>query len=280
MKIGIKSFYLDKYGFDEGLLRMKRHGYECIDFSMVDTEKGLYLFDGAELEKEAEKIKDKFSNVGIEVSQTHGPWRFPPKDATIEDRNERFEKFSKAIKITSLLGCKYMVVHALLPFGFQSDPEPEKTWQINLDFFKKLLPIAIENNVVICLENLPFHHFSIAKPKEVLKFAKEMNSENFKCCLDTGHNAVLGGQAGEAVRLLGKDYLKVMHVHDNDGKGDLHNLPYTGVIDWEDFRKSLIEIGFDKTLSLETSVKGDPNSEGFEEKEIELCKIAKKLANR
>lgn len=32
MKVGIESgAYLGRYGFEDGLARMKRHGYECVD---------------------------------------------------------------------------------------------------------------------------------------------------------------------------------------------------------------------------------------------------------
>ena len=47
--------------------------------------------------------------------------------------------------------------------------------------------------------------------------------------------------------------LRTLHVHDNDGNQDLHWVPFTGVVDWDDFSKALQEIGFDSCLSIETS---------------------------
>ena len=47
-----------------------------------------------------------------------------------------------------------------------------------------------------------------------------------------------------------------MHVHDNLGKNDDHMVPFSGVIDWKDYRKALDEIGFDGVFSLEAGWKG------------------------
>ena len=58
----------------------------------------------------------------------------------------------------------------------------------------------------------------------------------------------------DSIRLLGREYLACLHVHDNDGVRDLHWVPYRGVIDWADFSLALHEIGYEGTLSLETNV--------------------------
>ena len=86
-----------------------------------------------------------------------------------------------------------------------------------------------------------------------LDFVRKINSPWLRICLDTGHCAVFGIQPADAVRMLGKDMLKTLHVHDNDGVQDRHWIPFTGVIDWVDFRHALQEIGFDGCLSIETA---------------------------
>lgn len=280
MKIGISGGYIDKYGLAEGLKKMRAHGYECIDYDMSDTTVGFYLYEGKEFEKKVTETRKAIEDAGIKVSQTHGPWRWPPQDFTDEDRAERFEKMCKSIIATKLLGCRNFVIHPIMPFGDNQDPYPDKLWEMNVEFFRRLLPVAVENDVIICYENMPMVALSNSKPDAILRFAKEMNSPYFKVCLDTGHCAVFGDQPADAVRLLGKEYLQVLHIHDNDGHGDRHWLPYTGVIDWEDFAKSLQEIGFEGCVSLETGVPGNLPDDEREKKEIELAKIALHLAGR
>ncbi len=256
MKIGIGSgAYWSGENLPHSLALMKEHGFGYTDYQpFTDTENNpLFECSDDEFELLVKKDSDALAAAGITVSQTHGPWRYPPRDATAEDRQERFEKMSRALHGTKLLGCKYMVIHPLMPFGTADDGDIDEYFRINREFFRSLIEVAEKEDVVICFENMPMPKLPLATTAQILDFVKEMNSPYFKVCLDTGHAAVCGESVGDAVRMLG-DYLKVMHVHDNNGHADQHLLPYSGVIDWADFGKALKEINFDGVLSLECSV--------------------------
>ncbi|MCR5747545.1 MAG: sugar phosphate isomerase/epimerase, partial [Lachnospiraceae bacterium] len=62
------------------------------------------------------------------------------------------------------------------------------------------------------------------------------------------------------INVLGKR-IKVLHIHDNDGTADLHQLPFTFTktrenepsTDWEGFINGLRDIDFDGVLSFETA---------------------------
>jgi sugar phosphate isomerase/epimerase len=82
------------------------------------------------------------------------------------------------------------------------------------------------------------------------------------------------------VRLIGKEYLAVLHVHDNNGRSDLHWNPYTGVIDWDDFSAALREIDFAGTVSLETAVPGRIPQDIREPFEQGLFRMAQRIAGR
>ena len=141
-----------------------------------------------------------------------------------------------------------------MPYGGGENPDPERFMELNREFFSRLLEKAKACGTVIALENMPFKKLILSTPAEVLNFVKEFDSPLFRVCLDTGHASVFGIPAGESVRLIGKEYLACLHVHDNDGAGDFHWLPYRGVTDWTDFSRALHEIGYDGALSLETDV--------------------------
>ena len=281
MKIGIESAaYLERYGLSEGLKRLKAHGYECIDYrDFIDTETPLFKLSEYEFEETLRNQRNEIEKAGIEISQTHGPWR-TPKDSTPEDRAERFEKMAKSIRGTAILGCKNFVIHPIMPFGGDKDPEPEKLWEMNYEFMGRLEKVGREYGVVICFENMPMTALSLSRPSEILTFAKNINSDYFKVCLDTGHCAVFGESPADAVRLIGKNYLRVLHVHDNNGRSDLHWHPYMGVIDWPDFTQALIDIEFEGALSLETSVSGRIPADIRDYHEKALFASAKKLAAR
>lgn len=255
MKIGIQNnAYTRRYGWQEGVRLLAEDGWQCIDYQgFVRTEDALFAMGGEAFDRTIREQRAMLAARGIAVSQTHGPWRYPPHDYTVWQREERLEKSIRALHGTALLGCDAMVMHPLMPFGPGENPEPELFMQINIAFFRRLLAEAAQVGVTVCLENMPMGALPLARPEEILRFVQAMDSPFFRVCLDTGHSAVLGITPGDAVRQLGR-YLQVLHVHDNDGKRDLHWLPYAGCVDWEDFAAALQEVGFDGTVSVETEV--------------------------
>lgn len=279
MKTGIgSSAYFGLNSTLEEFIKIKAHGYDCIDYqNFTDTETSLFTISDEAFEKRLREEASFAEKAGLSIYQAHAPWRWPPQDATEEDRAERMEKMKKSIWGTALLGCKYFVIHPIMPFGDNAEPDTMKFHEMNYEFMNALLPTAKEYDVIICLENMPMTRLSLSRPVEILEFVKNINSDYMKVCIDTGHCAVFGESPAEAVRLTG-DYLKVLHVHDNNGKADLHWLPYQGVINWADFNKALHEINYDGCMSIETSVSGRLPKDLKEYYQIGLAKIARKLA--
>lgn len=253
LKIGIEdTFYCQEYGFEEGLARLKVHGYEGIDYQgFVNTDTPLFEKSSHEFEACLKEQYVAIKKEGLVVHQTHGPWRYPPQDTTPEEREERFEKMSRAIAGTAVLGCKNIIIHPIMPFTTIDEGHENETWEMNLRFMEKLSRVGRENGVVICFENMPMQKLSLATVPEILKIVKTIEDDYFKICLDTGHCAVRGQSPAEAVRMIGKEYLYALHIHDNDGQRDCHWSPFTGVIDWEDFGKALLEIQYEGVISLE-----------------------------
>ena len=113
MKIGIESSaYIGRYVFEEGLRRMKAHGYECVDAqNFINTETPLFSMTDAEFDRQLLWEKDAYASAGIEIFQSHGPWRYPPQDGTPEGRAEWLDYMKRCVRMASCLGAPYMVVH-------------------------------------------------------------------------------------------------------------------------------------------------------------------------
>lgn len=172
----------------------------------------------------------------------------------------------KSFKFAHFMGIPYMVIH---PWKLQYEADKKKEFELNLEFFKSLIGIARENNVVVCLENLyggqagRIVEGPCADPDEAVYYLDTLNNmageERFAFCLDTGHMNLVGRDAYETIMKLGKR-IRILHLHDNDGVGDLHQMPFTfnakgegnmGV-DWEGVIRGLRDTGFEGTLSFET----------------------------
>ncbi|MBP3323712.1 MAG: sugar phosphate isomerase/epimerase [Clostridia bacterium] len=282
MKIGIGF----TYNFEnpsknsEMLFKLREVGFDAIDFDMVSTETDFYKLNKEELNKLLDIIKSEIKAAGLFVSQVHGPWIWPPKrDASVEGRLERMEKMKKSIEICSLLGSKYWVVHPVMPFGCDNVPPEtkEETYKINKEFFTELTKFAESKKVVIAYENMPFSTFPISAPDKILSLIKLIDSDYFKMCFDTGHaNLVMNGSLYDNIKKIGKE-LKVLHVHDNNGKGDYHKFPYDGIIDWQEFMKALKEINYEGVFSLETLFKNTFGTKEYDEELKYLYATAKKL---
>lgn len=279
MEIGMCSQYYERWG-DLRYRKMKEHGYAYIDYNLADTDGPAYSCGERELEALMQKERELVGQAGMEISQVHGPWRWPPRDNTPQERQERMEKMKRSIQATALLGCRNWVIHPVMPYGIEDKGtgHEQETWEINIAFMGELLETAREYGITICLENMPMPDFSIGSPSEILRFVREMDDEQFKICLDTGHVAVYQGltPAG-AMRELGET-VRVLHVHDNNGKADLHYMPYFGVIDWPDFSRALKECGFQGVFSLETAPPQKLPDEIYDQMCRTLAGIARGLA--
>lgn len=246
MILGAMQSVFAGYG-DRCYLKMKEFGFDAVDYYIGGELDGL-----SEDEFDAKILAQKalMEEAGVIPHQVHGPWRYPPHDETEDLRAERMEAMKRSLRATSLLGCRFWVIHPLMPFGPRNDGGFDEFWQINLDFFKKLLPTAKQYGITICFENMPMRSLSISPVPKTLEFIRAINDEHFQFCLDTGHGWIRGMTPGDAVRMAGKN-LKVLHVHDNLQLPDPHLVPGMGTIDWKDFMAALRETCFDGVFSLE-----------------------------
>ena len=215
---------------------------------------------------------------GLMIHQTHGPWRWPPRDTTVTDCIERFEKMARSIEGAAILGSKHFIIHTIMSFGIDDHGHERETYDLNLDFMGKLCRVGQENGVTICFENIPMPDLSLASVPSIFNFAKTINNNYFKVCLDTGHCTMFNQSPADAVRLIGREYLYSLHIHDNDGVKDQHKNPFSGVIDWTDFGKALNEIGYQGVISLETSVPSTIPDVLRDHEEIGLYRKARYIA--
>lgn len=254
MRIGIYSAQLHRWG-DRRYHMLKEAGFDAVDLRICESTGKLAEIPESDFMATVMHHQAMAEGAGLDVFQMHAPWTWP-----LPDNREDFDVRLKTTKLTILgaeaLGCRYVVVHPLMAFGRDEESGKEReTWEANLRLMGELAPYAGDHGVTICLENMPFRRFSMSLPDATYRFVKEFGDERVKICLDTGHCSKLGLKPGAVLREIG-DEVRTFHVHDNDGEHDLHQLPYFGVIDWDDFRSALCETGFQGTMCLES---GGPN---------------------
>lgn len=265
--------WYDESNDDKSMARAKECGIEALDFNidhvinpweyvkgkqypLCDKPATEFVMHFAPLKAAAEKY-------GIAFSQMHAP--FP---TWFEDNPEATEYLlsvvDKIVAVCAFVGCPALVVH---PY-YSGDNAKDR--EINLAMYRRLMPKAKEYGVKICLENafLTFNGRIIecyctgAEANcELIDFLNaEAGEEIFGFCLDVGHANITGKDLRAYINTLGKR-LTILHIHDNDGQGDKHMIPYTqgtGIwanelaTDWEGFLAGLRDIGYEGNLSFET----------------------------
>jgi len=170
------------------------------------------------------------------------------------------------LKLVSEVGARYLIVHSsifadpdniikdeggkLYPgFSVFMDVEDRSTGMLErvkegMAFYAEK---AKELGVVVALET------DLKMNDRLLDFISEADPENCGICFDTGH-AQIASDAVESMKLLGSRVV-CTHLHDNDGKKDLHLPPFKGVIDWEGVITELVKAGYKGTYTFECSGK-------------------------
>lgn len=232
---------------------IKEAGYDAVDYNGMCTEPetGLFALSDAEFERELLSDRAAIESAGLEICQIHGVW--PYDDTKPEKWESKFQAMIRSIRAAAILGSRYVVVHPVMPHEWEESPDHEKDVRENIEYMKMLVPYAKEYGVKIALENMPCPYVPCGPVEELVKCIDEVNSPYLVACLDVGHATALGTDAGDAVRMLG-NRLHCLHIHDNDGKRDLHWLPYYGVTNWQNFTSALKEIEYKGVITLETSV--------------------------
>lgn len=279
IKIGLESSaYFGLWDYEDGLKQLKTHGYECIDYSeLCNRHSDVYTFNNDKYRRVLSDIGEAADKYSIEITQLHGLW--VTDDRTKAQREESISYFIKEIEGAHYLGCKNVVVHPFLPFGWGAETDKDKIWDVNIDLFTRLIECAEKYDVNVCAENLPFKAVEMSTVKSVKRLVREINHPNFKVCLDTGHANVWHDNIAEDVRLLGED-LATLHVHDNKGNWDQHLIPYMGNINWEEFLVALKEIGYTGAFTLETMIAPAMPQPLKGEMQLSLAELARQMADK
>ena len=279
LSVGVQSSNIihDEHPF-EGFEMLGRAGFTCCDFSLNNYLPGAELYAHRRndfFDRPLPALKAFFARhreaakaAGIRINQMHMPYPIYVPGAP-DSINEYLAKVMapKSMEICAFFDCPYIVIHGFKPAG-DSGSERE-SWERTEAFLKTLAPMAKALHITICLENLYVsrgNHIVEGPCCDAAKAAaridrinEEAGAEVLGFCFDTGHANLIGLDFEDFLTTLG-DRIKTLHIHDNDGIEDLHQIPFTfarnrenkASTDWNGFLAGLAGIGFDKVLSFET----------------------------
>ena len=280
LKIGVQTkTAINHENPAEGFEKIKKAGFSCVDFSLNEylLNKTLYakqlntFFDKTEeeLQEYFRLFKECSKKTGIAIHQMHMPYpNYVPEASTQLNAYLNNVVAVKSMQLCHYLDCKYIVIHGLKLAKYLGSEEAE--WEMTEMFLDFLAPMAKEMGITMCVENIYTmigKHILEGPCCDAVKTAERIDRMNDKYgaevlgfCFDTGHANLVGLDMEKFITKLGHR-LKVLHIHDNDGIMDLHQIPFTFTktrenkvsTDWEGFIRGLKNIHYNKVLNFETA---------------------------
>lgn len=263
----------------EGFAILKHAGFSCADFSLNTYLKNTDLYRSEinhffsqsiqELEAFFALHKLGASKEEITINQMHMPYPIyvPKGDKELNDYLREIVA-PKSMALCAFFQCPYIVIHGYKLARFLGSENKE--WEQTELFLDSLAPMAKEMGITICVENLydSIDGHLVEGPccnvkkavERIDRINEKYHAEVLGFCFDTGHANLIGIDFESFITSLGHR-LKVLHIHDNDGRQDLHQIPFTFTMsrenkpstDWDGFIRGLRNIQFDGVLSFETA---------------------------
>lgn len=156
------------------------------------------------------------------------------------------ELVQNRLEMTAELGGQSVVMHIPnLPAELETTPECDQLRR-SMD---ALVPTVRRLGVRLAVENMPNEDFRLLR-----KLLAAYGPEVLGICYDCGHGNIDQRRGLDHLETV-KDRLVAMHLHDNDGTGDRHWVPFTGTVDFARLSGILARSGYRGCISMESSLK-------------------------
>ena len=201
------------------IMKIKNTGFKYLSLHWCDE------YESSNGKKEEVFQKCKLNGLRIDVF--HLPFE-KANDLWKDDSSGKilFSIYKQCLLDAHNNNVKYVVMH------LNSDSKIIQNVDIGLKRISELLQYAKELNVYIAFENLPTEDY-LERIEEMLE-----NYSSACLCFDIGHNNIKYNEFINNHR----DMIRVMHIHDNMGKKDTHQIPFTGTVNWEEIYNIIQEV--------------------------------------
>jgi sugar phosphate isomerase/epimerase len=155
------------------------------------------------------------------------------------------------------LGGSLVVVHcSTIRTGGVSAPERAARIAQLRKSIAELARFGRDLGVRYAFENLPAYHAVGSDVGELAAILRDAGClDNVGMCFDTGH-ALMVGDAAAAIRAAG-DRIIYVHLSDNSGRADEHEMPTYGALDTDAVALALCDVRYSGTVMLEVFASTD-----------------------
>ncbi len=203
---------------------------------------------------DAGAVRQAVADRGLSIHSAHGCWggraikaaRVDLGETDAAVYRESADDLKRCIDWLQEAGGTCLVVH---PGGLS----PAAAWAARRACLARglteLADHAEGSRVVVCVENMPPGVHPGSLMGELRELLGELDRPGLALALDTGHAHLSADLCAETAAAGG--LLATTHVHDNDGRRDMHDAPGRGTIDWAGWAIALDRIGYQGPIMLE-----------------------------
>jgi len=211
-----------------------RNGFDFVDLCLEPDRASVEAVDTAAVRDALRRWK--LQAVG------HTAWYLPIASPMSQLRRAAVATAKDYLAAFKSIGVEAVTVHADWPTGLFTVDEAV-AWQI--ESLAALVAEGAEIGIRIMYEAATKQWDTAETMARVLDAVPGL-----LCHLDLGHCNLFGRDPAATIDRFARR-LHHVHVHDNDGRSDLHLPPGTGTIDWPAVFRALARAHYDRTLTLE-----------------------------
>jgi sugar phosphate isomerase/epimerase len=199
-------------------------------------------------------LRSRVADAGLRVHSAHGCWGGQSIRADRVDLGQTdplvhsasVDDLKRCIDWLAAAGGRCLVVH---PGGLS---EPEQAGPRREALARGLTALADHargTGISVCVENMPPGVHPGTRTADLAAILSELARPELALALDTGHAHIAADVASETLATGG--LLRTTHVHDNNGRQDVHLPPGLGTIDWASWARALDQVGYEGPVMLE-----------------------------
>ncbi|MHC4871132.1 MAG: TIM barrel protein [Planctomycetota bacterium] len=215
-------------------------GFKLIELSCYRKQYA-YLWDDSNM---LDKLIKACADNEVTIWSIHPPENEELLGTDNTSRKENLDMLRHFAELSSRLGATCMPIHL-----WSTTRSLQETEENNVlgDILKELDEICLQYNVTLCLETLRSNVSKVSNA-ELMNIIKT-RSVNLGMVIDSGHSHI-SGDLHEITAQAGS-LAKNLHLHENDGINDLHQVPGSGGIDWARFAENLKQGGYKGPITYE-----------------------------